>query len=116
LVGNYVTVDPMAKYIKALEAVCIQHPDDMKKFGINDLFHVGGMVVRIKHHKTKGGKDMAFFVVSWNEEEFDVIAFPDSWKSAKNLIKVGAPVACQVIKLEKGCCLNTLERLDLLLT
>ena len=116
LVGNYVTVDPMAKYIKPLEAVCIQHPDDMKKFGINDLFHVGGMVVRIKHHKTKGGKDMAFFVVSWNEEEFDVIAFPDSWKSAKNLIKVGAPVACQVIKLEKGCCLNTLERLDLLLT
>lgn len=114
LVGNYVTVDPMAKYIKPLEAVCIQHPDDMKKFSINDLFHVGGMITKIKNHKTKGGKDMAFLGISWNEEEFDVVVFPDAWKSAKNLIKVGVPVACQVIKLEKGCCLNTLERLDLL--
>lgn len=115
LVGNFVTVDPMGKYLNAIEAVCIQHPDDMKNYKINDMFYVGGMVTRIKRHKTKGGKDMAFFAVSWNEEEYDVVAFPDAWESVKNLLKVGAPVACQVIKLEKGCCLSTLERLDLVI-
>lgn len=115
LVGNYVTIDPMSKYLNAIEAICIQHPDDMKNFKLNDLFYVGGLVVRIKRHKTKRGKDMAFFAVSWNEEEFDVVAFPDSWESIKNIIKVGVPVACQVIKLEKGCCLSTLERLDLVI-
>lgn len=116
LVGNYVTVDPMAKYVNALEAVCIQHPDDMKNFQINDMFYVGGMVTRIKHHKTKGNKDMAFIAVSWNEEEFEVIVFPDAWTSAKNVLSIGVPVACQVIKLEKGCCLSTLERLDLVIS
>ena len=115
LVGNYVTVDPMAKYVNALEAVCIQYPEDMKNFGINDLFYVGGMVTRIRHHKTKGGKDMAFMALSWNEQEFDVIVFPDSWVSVKNIVGVGVPVACQVIKLENGCCLSTLERLDLVI-
>lgn len=115
LVGNYVTVDPMSKYVNALEAVCIQHPDDMKNFNINDLFYVGGMVTRIKHHKTKGGKDMAFLALSWNEQEFEIIAFPDAWSSAKNVLKIGVPVACQVIKLEKGCSLSTLERLDLVI-
>jgi DNA polymerase-3 subunit alpha len=115
LVGNYVTVDPMAKYVNALEAVCIQYPEDMKNFGINDLFYVGGMVTRIRHHKTKGGKDMAFMALSWNEQEFDVIVFPDSWVSVKNIVSVGVPVACQVIKLENGCCLSTLERLDLVI-
>lgn len=115
LVGNYVTVDPMSKYLNAIESICIQHPDDMKNFKLNDLFYVGGMVTKVKRHKTKRGKDMAFLAVSWNEEEFDVVSFPDSWESVKNIIKVGIPVACQVIKLESGCCLSTLERLDFVL-
>jgi DNA polymerase-3 subunit alpha len=115
LVGNYVTVDPMSKYLNAIEAICIQHPDDMKNFKLNDLFYVGGIVTKVKRHKTKRGKDMAFIAVSWNEEEFDVVSFPDSWESVKNIIKVGIPVACQVIKLESGCCLSTLERLDFVL-
>jgi DNA polymerase-3 subunit alpha len=115
LVGNFVTVDPMGKYLNAVEAICIQHPDEIKNYKLNDMFYVGGMVTRIKRHKTKRGKDMAFFATSWNEEEFDIVAFPDSWESVKNLLKVGVPVACQVIKLEKGCCLSTLERLDLVI-
>ena len=115
LVGNYVTVDPMAKYLKMIGSVCISHPDEIKSYKTNDIFRIGGMVTRIKHHKTKGGKPMAFFAVSWNEEEFDIVAFPESWASVKNILKVEAPVACQVIKLEKGCCLSSLERLDYLL-
>lgn len=116
LVGNYVTIDPMAKYIKALEALCIQHPDEIKNYEMNDLFCIGGMVTKIKNHKTKGGKDMAFLTLSWNEEEFEIVAFPDAWTSARNVLKVGVPVACQVIRLEKGCCLSSLERLDLVIT
>ena len=57
---------------------------------------------------------MAFLVVSWNEEDFDVTVFPEEWSSCQNLLKVGAPVACQCIRLERGCCLQALERLDLM--
>ena len=43
-----------------------------------------------------------------------IVAFPDVWASVKNLFVVGAPVACRVKKLESGCSLVSVERLDLL--
>jgi DNA polymerase-3 subunit alpha len=113
LVGNYVTIDPMQKYVTALEAEAIRHPDEMKHFAINDLLIVGGMVTKIKKWKTKKDKDMAFVTVEWQGEDFEVTVFPDAWASCKTLIKVGAPVVLQCIKLERGCMLNTMERLDM---
>ena len=114
LVGNYVTIDPMDKYVRALEAVALRHPSDVNDVSIMDRLVIGGQITKIKHHKTKRGKDMAFLVVSWNEEDFDVTVFPEEWDSCRNLLKVGAPVACQCIRLERGCCLQALERLDLM--
>lgn len=114
LVGNYVTIDPMEKYVRALEAVALRHPSDVNDVSIMDRLVIGGQITKIKPHKTKRGRDMAFLVVSWNEEDFDVTVFPEEWSSCQNLLKVGAPVACQCIRLERGCCLQALERLDLM--
>lgn len=118
LVGTYVTVDPMARYIKALDAVAIRHPEEMKNYGVGDVFVVGGQVTKIKEHtiakgRTKGSV-MAFLEVTWNEEQFEVVAFPESWKQVIALINLGSPVACRVIRTERGCTLSSVQRLDLL--
>jgi DNA polymerase-3 subunit alpha len=118
LVGTYVTVDPMARYIKALDAVAIRHPEEMNNYGVGDVFVVGGQVTKIKEHtiakgRTKGST-MAFLEVTWNEENFEVVAFPESWKQVTALIKPGSPVACRVIRTERGCTLSSVQRLDLL--
>ena len=118
LVGTYVTVDPMARYIKALDAVAIRHPEEMSNFGVGDVFVVGGQITKIKEHtiakgRTKGSV-MAFLEVTWNEEQFEVVAFPESWKQVTSLVKPGSPVACRVIRTERGCTLSSVQRLDLL--
>lgn len=114
LVGNYVTIDPLEKYVNALEALAIRHPSEIRDVPLGDDFVIGGMITKIKTHKTKRSRDMAFLTVSWQEEDFDITVFPEAYHQYKNMLKVGVPVACQVIKLERGCCLNTLYRLDMM--
>ena len=57
---------------------------------------------------------MAHCTVRWNEADFRIVVFPDVWQNVKLLLKEGAPVACKVKKLDSGCCLLGVERLDLL--
>lgn len=118
LVGTYVTVDPMARYIKALDAVAIRHPEEMSNYSVGDLFVVGGQVTKVKEHPiSKGrfkGSLMAFLSITWNEEEFEVVAFPECWRNVTGLVKPGVPVACRVIRTDRGCTLSSVQRLDLL--
>lgn len=118
LVGTYVTVDPMARYIKALDAVAIRHPEEMNNYSVGDLFVIGGQVTKVKEHPISKGRFkgalMAFLSITWNEEEFEVVAFPECWRTVTGLVKPGVPVACRVIRTERGCTLSSVQRLDLL--
>jgi DNA polymerase-3 subunit alpha len=118
LVGTYVTVDPMARYIKALDAVAIRHPEEMNNFAVGDLFVIGGQIAKVKEHPISKGRFkgalMAFLSITWNEEEFEVVAFPECWRNVTGLVTPGAPVACRVIRTERGCTLSSVQRLDLL--
>lgn len=118
LVGTYVTVDPMARYVPTLDAAVLRDPIDMRRFAKNERFLIGGQIVAINMTTTKKGRtpgqEMAHIVVSWNEADFRVVCFPEAWARCKLLLKVGAPVAIKVQKLDSGCCLETVERLDLL--
>lgn len=118
LVGTYVTVDPMGRYVKTLDSCALRDPMDMMRYNRKDRFIVGGQLTAINPTTTKKGKnpgqEMAHLQITWNEADFRVVAFPDAWARCKLLLKVGAPIACQVEKLDSGCCLQTVERLDLL--
>ena len=52
----------------------------------------------------------------WNEADFRVVCFPEAWACrARPCSTIGVRrVACQVKKLDSGCCLETVERLDVL--
>jgi DNA polymerase-3 subunit alpha len=114
LVGTFVTIDPMAPYLDAIEAECIQHPSEIDEQETGEKFIIGGELIRVSPHKQKNGKAMAFLTVQWAEEEFEIMAFADAWAAGKTLLKVGEPVACEVVKLKgRGCHLAHVERLDM---
>ena len=114
LLGTHVSVDPMARYAPMIEGVCINHPTDIDDQETGSRFVIGGDLVKIKTHRQGNGKEMAFLGVRWAEEDFDVVAFADSWEANKRMLQsTGVPVACEVIKLPgKGCQLSVVERLD----
>jgi len=115
LVGTFITRDPMADYINMIENVCIQHPSEMEDFETGQLFVIGGTVTRIKTHMQRNQQQMAFITVRWAGEDFEFLAFADAWKANRMLLKEGAPVACEVIKLSgDGANLSTTVRLDLM--
>lgn len=72
-------------------------------------------MTKIKEHITKTGNPMAFTEITWDDEVFEVTVFPKYWSKFKNLMQVDSPVAVGVIRLERGCHMVHLERLDYLM-
>ncbi len=113
LVGSYIVKDPMERYTDLIEGECIASPNDLDELQAGQLADIGGQIISVKHHNTKTKNEpMCFMQVSWNEEIFEVVVFPRQFAGYKIFIKEGAPVFCRVEKLEKGCCLKELIRLD----
>jgi DNA polymerase-3 subunit alpha len=114
LLGTHVSVDPMGRYSAMIEGECIRHPSDVEDHPAGARFTVGGELVKVKRHRQRDGRDMAFLVVRWNEEDFDVVVFADGWEANQRMLQeTGVPVACEVVKLKgKGCQLSVVERLD----
>lgn len=114
LVGTWITRDPMSVYVRMIENVCIQSPDEIENKTVGEAFAVGGQITKLKKHTTKRGKPMAFMEITWNDEVYSVTVFPEAWEQCNLFLKVGAPVACMCIKLDQGCHLSSVERLDML--
>jgi DNA polymerase-3 subunit alpha len=113
LVGTFITRDPMGEYVSMIEGECISHPMDMEDYRKGERFCVGGKVVRIHQHRQRNGKMMAFITVDWNGESFEFLSFADSWSKLGTMIKVDAPVVCELQKLEgDGANLVDVARLD----
>jgi DNA polymerase III subunit alpha len=116
LVGTFVTVDPMERYVETLDRTAISDPYDVSRFARGDTFIIGGQLTAVRPTVTKKGKtpgaSMAHITVSWNEADFRIVCFPETWRSAKTLLQVGSPIACRVGKLDNGCQLLSVERLD----
>lgn len=120
LVGNYITVDPMEPYLEAIDAVSIEDPAEIDSFEHKAQFVVGGQLVAVKTINIKKagrnhGREMAFLTIQHNEMNFEVTVFPETWSACKLLLVEGVPVACQVVRDDRGCHLKHLERLDLLM-
>lgn len=119
LVGNYISVDPMLKYSKAIGNLCITDPQEIEAASCGSLITIGGQLTSVKPYKTqKGynpGQDMAFLTVKWNDLDYEITCFPEAWTANRQFLEVGAPVICQAIRLEQGCHLSRVERLDFLL-
>ena len=114
LLGTYVSIDPMARYIAMIEGECLNHPTDIDEQPVGARFTIGGELTKVKKHTQRNGKQMAFLSVRWSEEDFDIVAFSDAWEANQRMLQsTGVPVACEVLKLPgRGCQLSVVERLD----
>ena len=116
LVGTYILKDPMERFQGVIERVCAATPKVIDDLEPGAIGKVGGQLTKIKEHTTRGGKPMAFIEVTYNEEVFPITVFPQAWSNMRGLMTIGAPVACGVEKLDDGCHLVHLERLDYIIT
>lgn len=120
LVGNFVTIDPMMRYLDALESIgAVRSPAEMEEVPAGGEFVIGGQLTKIRTHTIQKagkfrGKTMAFLTVNWNEEEFEVTTFPEVWGNVASILREGKPVACHVVRDGRGAHLRTVERLDIL--
>jgi DNA polymerase III subunit alpha len=116
LVGTYVTVDPLHRYLKVIDGCGLRDPIEVNAFAPKTEFIIAGQLTAIRPTVTKKGRnpgqEMAHITVVWNEADFRIVVFPEAWNRTKRLLDVGAPVACRVQRLDSGCCLLTVERLD----
>lgn len=120
LVGSFVSHDPMSKYIRMIDNVCIKDPEEIEISKVGDAIRIGGQISKIKKHRTKksarnpDGADMCFLALTWNDKTYDITVFPEAYEANKMFIKMDAPVACLCIRLEQGVHLTSLQRLDML--
>lgn len=116
LVGNYVTIDPMYKFIDMIETHCVQRVIDIKEMRKGTTVAIGGQITKVKEHViAKGeqkGQKMAFVAVTWGDEEFDITVFADTWATSKSYLHVGSPVVLNCIRDNRGVHLSTTIRLD----
>lgn len=116
LVGTYVTVDPLHRYLKALDGSVLGDPIQVNSFEPKSEFLIGGQLSAVRTTVTKKGRnpgqEMAHITVTWNEADFRIVVFPEAWMRSKRMLDIGAPVACRVQKLDSGCCLQEVQRMD----
>lgn len=114
LVGTYILVDPMQKYDKAIEKVCVSHPSELKNLEVGEPAKIGGQITNVRPHKTKRGNPMGFLDITWSDEVFSMPVFPEAWGRCQALLQKGAPVVIGVLGLEDGYHMVHVERLDYL--
>lgn len=116
LTGSFISKDPMAKFIGAIDKMCLSSPEEMLAMKTGEVGTVGGQITKLKVIKTKSGRnpgqEMAFMGVEYNYELFDITIFPGDYAKYKFLLKLDAPIICRVNRLDKGVCTNEIERLD----
>ena len=119
LVGTFILADPLGPYQEALEGRVVRDPSDLEDVVKGTRVVVGGQITKVKTHTiAKGrmkGQEMAFLGILYNGAEFDVTVFCDQWAQSKNLLPVGAPVAMEVERDDRGVHLIQADRLDLIL-
>lgn len=113
LVGNYITFDPMEEYRKAIEKMSVTSPKELDEGPKGAILNVGGQISRVKEHQARNGL-MAFLTINWQEEEYPVTVFADTYERFKPFIQVTKPVIARVQRLDQGVCLKEIVRLDLI--
>ena len=114
LMGAGVLYDPMKPYADLVEKACISDPEQIEELLKGEVARVGGLVGSVRATRTKTGKPMGFLKIEWLGNEFDVTVFPEAWAQYRPLLKENTPVVCRIARLDRGCHMTAVERLDLM--
>lgn len=113
LAGNYITQDPLEKYLDILDAMALKTPREMNELKVGEVARIGGMISSLRTHQARNG-EMAFIEVTYNEEVFPATVFSNKWVPNKILYQVGRPVLLEIKRLDRGVMVQEVLRLDYL--
>ena len=118
LVGSFVTIDPMGRYLSAIDAECVANPAVLRRYQPGQRMAIGGEITKVRETTVKKGRQqgqkMCFIAVDWQGDEYDIVAFPGVYSSQKLLLRPGVPVICVCEKTDRGVSLIKVHRLDLI--
>lgn len=80
--------------------------------GMPGLHLVAGVITRMRKHKDRTDREMAFFNLSTETVDIDVACFADAFAIHGPLLKVGRFVVCDLRRDSRGSQLRTLTVLD----
>ena len=114
LMGAGVLYDPMKPYEDLVDKACLSDPEQIEELLKGEVARVGGLIASVRATKTKAGKPMGFLKIQWLGNEFDVTVFPEAWAQFRPLLKENTPVVCRIARLDRGCHMTAVERLDMM--
>lgn len=112
IVGNYITRDPLERYIPMIDENCIDDPDIIEQSEKGTTFFIGGVISKLKEWNAKNGL-MAFLEIEWLEQNYSVTIFADTYGLIRNDLILGKPIICEVERVKRGCMMKQMIRLDL---
>jgi DNA polymerase-3 subunit alpha len=80
--------------------------------GIPGIYIVGGVISRVRPHRDRTGRDMAFIGLSTETVEIDMVCFADTYAKESFHVKPGNFVICEVRRDQGGVSLKTINPLD----
>jgi DNA polymerase-3 subunit alpha len=80
--------------------------------GIPGVYIVGGVITRMRPHRDRTGREMAFLNLSTETVEIDVVCFADTFAVDGFHMKPGNFVICEVRRDHSGVSLKTINPLD----
>jgi DNA polymerase III alpha subunit len=81
--------------------------------GVAGVYMVVGTIVSVRKHRDRSDRDMAFFNLSTETTDLDVVVFADEYVTYSVHLKTGHFVVAEVRRTDRGSQLKTLHILDL---
>jgi len=93
--GFYISGHPLDPYQNLLEKEGVTPLEEVKQWEDKARVRVGGLISRITPHQTKKGQAMAFILLEDRVGQVELIVFPDTYNSKREILEIGQPIVVE---------------------
>ncbi len=86
LIGLYVSDHPLSPVMEDLQDVVTHFSGQLSEVGESEKVRVLGIVSRIRHHRSKAGRPMAFVTMEDLQGAVDLVIFPKTWEKFSSMV------------------------------
>lgn len=87
LLGLYVSDHPLNPIMSEIQDVVTHFSAQLSEVQPDEKIRMAGMIVRVRHHTTKKGEQMAFATLEDVQGNVELVIFPKLWKSVAQFVK-----------------------------
>jgi DNA polymerase-3 subunit alpha len=86
LLGLYVSDHPLSPVIEVLTQTVTHFSGQLSEAAQNEKVRVAGMIIRMRSHQTKTGKQMGFVTIEDLQGTIELVIFPRTWEQVSGKI------------------------------